>query len=219
MFFKILDFLICLQATLGNFNTIAPSVFQHQNHFLGIPRLPQTPVEGDQKFIFDAKNKDAKKAKAAAVISGYEATLKKALNNAKVKEEVNGMKNKNVNGILNSLEHATTKSPLVSKAQEAIVPSKNSTLSHLKSPPLPDMNPSKVDVKKTEVKPVANGVLKSRQGDDKVKERGKVKVKVEKDERARIKSESENSESGKGQMLKSNTTNKSKPPKIKLPER
>lgn len=180
-------------------------------------------MEGDQKFIFDAKNKDSKnlgvlkKAKTAAMLPNYHATLKKTLNNIK-EEQQNGLKTQKVNGVLSSSGHAVTKSPPATKAQETVTPHKNSSLSHLKSPPVPDA--SKVNQKKTEAKPVANGVLKSPQGEEKVvKERPKVKVKEEKDKGVRNKSESEHNESGKGTMLKSNTTSKSKPPKIQLPER
>ena len=179
-------------------------------------------MEGDQKFIFDAKNKDSKnlsvlkKAKTAAMLPNYRATLKKTLNNIK-EEQQNGLKTQKVNGVLSSSGDATTKSSPVTKAQETVTPHKNSSLSHLKSPPVPDA--SKVNQKKTEAKPVVNGVLKSPQGEEKVKERPKVKVKEEKDRRVRNKSESEHNESGKGTMPKSNTTSKSKPPKIQLPER
>ena len=183
-------------------------------------------MEGDQKFIFDAKNKDSKnlsvlkKAKPAAMLPNYHATLKKTLNNIK-EEQQNGLKTQKVNGVLSSSGHATTKSPPATKGQETVTPHKNSSLSHVKSPPVPDA--SKVNQKKTEAKPVVNGVLKSPQGEEKVvKERPKVKevkVKEEKDRKVRNKSESEHNESGKGTMLKSNTTSKSKPPKIQLPER
>lgn len=208
-----------IQATLGKYESIAPTVFQNQNHLLGIPRLPQTPVEGDQKFIFDAKSKDSKnlsdlkKAKAAAMISNY-ATWKKTLN---IKDE-NSLKTQRVNGLLNTSGDAGVKSPLITKVQETVAPTKSSLL-HSKSPPPPDE--AKVDQKKAETKPVVNGVLKSRQGDEKVKETHKVKVKEEKEGRARCKStsENENGEVVKAAMLKSSTPNKSKPPKIQLPER
>ena len=180
-------------------------------------------MDGDQKFIFDAKNKDSKnmsalrKAKTVAMLPDYRATLKKTFNN--IKEEQNGLKTQKVNGVLSSSGHATTKSPPNTKVLETVTPHKNSSLTHLKSPPVPDASKDKVIQKKTEVKPVVNGVLKSPQRDEKVKERPKVKVKEEKDGRARGKSESEHNENGKGTLLKSNSTSKSKPPKIQLPER
>ena len=148
------------------------------------------------------------------MISNYQ-NLKKTLS----KEEVSGLKNPKLNGIVNGSGHTSTKSPLVTKSQDTIAPTKNSTLSHLKSPSFSDKTSSKGVEKKSELKPV-NGVLRSQQEDEKHKERTmKVKVKLEKDERVVSKSESENSETGKGQTLKSNTTSKSKPPKIRLPER
>lgn len=147
------------------------------------------------------------------MISNY-ATWKKRLN---IKDE-NSLKTQRVNGLLNTSGDASVKSPLITKVQETVAPAKSSLL-HSKSPPPPDE--AKVDQKKAETKPVVNGVLKSRQGDEKVKETHKVKVKEEKEGRARSKStsENENGEVVKAAMLKSSTPNKSKPPKIQLPER
>ena len=206
---------------MGEFNDCIATVFHHQNLY-GVTRLPQTPVEGNQKFMFDARSKDSKNTndlrKAKAMISNNQAALMKKTVN--IKEENSGLKAQKVNGVLNNSVHATTKSPLVAKAQETVASSKHSTLSNLKSTTLPTTTPSKVELKKTEVKPVVNGVLKAQQGEDKVQERGKLKVKEEKDKRVRSNSESENNESGsKGLLLKSNSSAKSKPPKIKLPER
>lgn len=147
------------------------------------------------------------------------------------------MKNQKVNGVLNGIGHKTTKSPLAAKTHDANASSKNSTLSHLKSPTLKETTPSKsAETKKTlshlkspnlketkstemktEVKPVVNGTFKSRQGDD--KEKGSVKDKGAKEGKGH--SKRENSESCKEQTNRSNSSNKSKPPKIKLsmPER
>ncbi|CAH3176274.1 unnamed protein product, partial [Porites evermanni] len=218
-----------IQATLGKFDTIAPSVFQNQNHLFGIPisRLPQTPVDGKNKFSFDTKSKDYKKvcefkkAKAPNMISNYQETSKRTLNssNVKVKEEVNGTKNHKANGLLNGSGHGAAKSSLVIKSQDSAASSKNSSLSNLKSPPVAEKNSSKVDSKKLEIKPAVNGALKLHSKDVKLEENSKAKVKVEKDGKAKSESESENNEGSKGQMLKSNATSKSKPPKIKLPDR
>ena len=82
-----------------------------------------------------------------------------------------------------------------------------------------EKNSSKVDAKKLEIKPAVNGALKSHSKEVKLEENSKAKVKVEKDGKAKSENESENHESSKGQMLKSNATSKSKPPKIKLPDR
>lgn len=228
---------------------------------IGIPRLPQTPIEGNQKFVFDhLKFKDAKHAS----------------------------KNHKLNGILNGTGHSTTKSPLV-KSHNTAPPTKNSTLSHLKSPSLNESTASKsadtrkapshlkspthkettqskstnskktlpllksppsketttsksaesrktlshlksptltdtsssksVEMKKAEVKPVANGAFKSRQSDDKEKVKGFVKVKGVVEDKGN--GDGENGENCKGQTNKSNSTSKTKPPKIKLsmPER
>lgn len=95
-----------IQATLGTYDTIAP-VLQHHNHLIGIPRLPPTPVEG-QKFVFDRhKAKDAKSSP----------------------------KNHKLNGVINSAGHLATKSPLT-KSNNTIPPSRNSTLNLSKSPTL-----------------------------------------------------------------------------------
>ena len=130
----------------------------------------------------------------------------------------NSLKTQRVNGHLNMSGDATVKSPLVTKVQETAAPTKSS-LSHLKFPPPPDE--VKVEQKKAEAKPVVNGMLKSQQGDDKVKETHKVKIKKEKEGGVSCKStsENENSEVVKGTMLKSSTASKTKPPKIQLPER
>lgn len=153
------------------------------------------------------------------------------------------LKNPKVNGVLNGLGHITTKSPLattksVTKTHDANATSKNSTLSHLKSPTLKETNPPKsdearktlshlksptlketksIEMKKTDIKTVVNGTLKSQQGDG--KEKGSVKVRGVKESKDH--SERENSESCKEQTNRSNSNSKSKPPKIKLsmPER
>lgn len=232
---------------------------------LGIQRLPQTPVEGDQKFIFDPKFKDLKSCselkKTKSALSSNQAWLKTA---SKLSKEVKSQK---VNGILNGTGHSATKSPLVTKTQDTDATSKNSTLSHLKSPTLKettlsksaetkktilhlksptvkDPTPSKsaetkktishlksptlketttpsksTEMKKTEVMPVVNGAFKSRQSDDKEMVKGAVKIKGQKEGKSH--SERENGESCKEQMIKVSSSNKSKPPKIKLsmPER
>lgn len=232
---------------------------------LGIQRLPQTPVEGDQKFIFDPKFKDLKSCselkKTKSALSSNQAWLKTA---SKLSKEVKSQK---VNGILNGTGHSATKSPLVTKTHDTDATSKNSTLSHLKSPTLKettlsksaetkktilhlksptvkDPTPSKsaetkktishlksptlketttpsksTEMKKTEVMPVVNGAFKSRQSDDKEMEKGAVKIKGQKEDKSH--SERENGESCKEQMIKVSSSNKSKPPKIKLsmPER
>lgn len=223
-------FLFCFeQATLGKYDTFGTSLLQHSSHLLGIQRLPQTPVESDQKFVFDAKFKDSKNTSELKK-SGYHTSLKPV---NKI-NEVKNLKNPKVNGVLNGLGHTTTKSPLVTKTHDANATSKNSTLSHLKSPTLKETNPSKsaeakktlshlksptlketksIDMKKTDIKTVVNGTLKSQQGDG--KEKGSVKVRAVKDSKDH--SERENSESCKEQSNRSNCNSKSKPPKIKLP--
>ena len=164
---------------------------------------------------------ELKKAKAPNMISNYQENSKRTLNssNVKVKEEVNGTKNHKANGLLNGSGHSASKSSLVIKSQDSAASSKNSSLSNLKSPPVVEKNSSKVDAKKLEIKPAVNGVLKSHSKEVKLEENSKAKVKVEKDGKAKSENESENHESSKGQMLKSNATSKSKPPKIKLPDR
>ncbi|XP_078369274.1 uncharacterized protein LOC144653204 isoform X2 [Oculina patagonica] len=227
-----------IQATLGKFDTFGSSLLQHSSHLLGIQRLPQTPVEGDQKFIFDPKFKDSKHTselkKAKTALPSFQAPLKTV---NKVKEEVKSLKNQKVNGVLNGIGHTTTKSPLVTKTHDANASSKNST--QLKSPTLKETTPSKsaetkktlshlkspvlnetksTEMKKTEVKPVVNGTFKSRQSDN--KEKGSVKEKGAKEGKGH--SKRDNTESCKEQTNRSsNSSNKSKPPKIKLsmPER
>lgn len=228
------------QATLGKFDTIGSSLLQHGSHLLGIQRLPQTPVEGDQKFVFDPKFKDSKSCielkKTKAALSSNQALLKTV--NKIPKEEVKSLKNQKVNGILNGTGHSTTKSPLVTKTHDTNASSKNSTLSHLKSPTLKETTPSKSAEKtlsqlksptlkeatpsksaEMKVKPVVNGAFKSCQSDDKETEKGSVKVKGPKEGKGH--SERENGESCKEQAIKVSSSNKSKPPKIKLsmPER
>lgn len=140
------------QATLGKYDTIGSSLFQHGSHLLGIQRLPQTPVEVDQKFIFDQKFKDSKSCselkKTKAALSSNQAWLKTASKLSK--EEGKSVKNQKVNGILNGTGHSSTKSPLVTKTPDTNASSKNSTLAHLKSPTLKETTPSKpVETKKT----------------------------------------------------------------------
>lgn len=183
----------------------------------------------------DSKNSsELKKAKTA--FSSYHASLKTAA--SKIKEEVKSLKNQKVNGVLNGVGHTMTKSSLATKTNDTNPSSKISTLSHLKSPTLKETVPSKsaeakktlshlksptlnetksTEMKKTEVKPIVNGAIKLRQGDD--KEKGSVKVKGVKE--GKDHSQRENSESCKGQTNRSNSSNKSKPPKIRLsmPER
>ncbi|KAJ7371213.1 hypothetical protein OS493_027327 [Desmophyllum pertusum] len=298
-----------IHATLGTYETIEPSLLQHSNHLFGIPRLPQTPVEGDQKFIFDPKSKYSKNS--TIELKKAQASLKTV--NRITKEELKSSKIPKVNGVLNGNGHPTAKSTLATKSHDTIALTKNSTLSHLKSPPvnensssksteskktllhskspslkettpskstelrktltshltsstvndnasskstdtrktlshltsptLKDTTPSKstdtrktlshltsptpkettpsksVEMKKTDIKPVVNGVFKSRQGDNKDKEKGSVKVKGSKEGKGH--GESENGESCKEKNNRSNSSNKSKPPKIKLsmPER
>ena len=170
---------------------------------------------GDQKFVFDPKNKDSrsmsdlKKAKKAA-ISSYHARFQKI-------SEQNGIKNQKVDGVLSSSGQDKVKSPLVVKSQENLPAPKSSTLSQLKPPPLAEF--SKSD-KKTEGKPAVNGAPKFLQGDEKVREMTKVKTKEEKEDRGKAKNETESTEVPKGTAAKSSTTNsKSKPPKIQLPDR
>ena len=205
--------------------------------------MPQTPVEGDQKFNFDPKFKDSKNTselkKAKVALSSFQASLKTV---NKIKEEVKSLKNQKVNGVLNGIGHTTTKSPLVTKTHDANTTSKNSTLSYLKSPTLKDTTPSKsaemkktalphlksptlnettpsklTELKKTDSKPVINGTFKPRQGDEKEK----VSVKCKEAKEGKGNNERENGESCKEQANRSNSINKSKPPKIKLsmPER
>ena len=255
------------QATLGKFDTIGSSLLQHGSHLLGIQRLPQTPVEGDQKFIFDPKFKDSKACsdlkKTKAALSSNQAWLKTASKLSK--EEVKRLKNPKVNGILNGTGYSATKSPLVTKTHDTnTLSSKNSTLSQLKSPTLQETSPSKsaetkktlshlksptvkdttpsksaeakktlshlksptlkettpsksTEMKKAEVKPVVNGAFKSRQSDDKEAEKGAVKNKGQKE--GKTHSARENGESCKEQTVKVSSSNKSKPPKLSMPER
>ena len=133
------------QATLGKFDTIGSSLLQHGNHLLGIQRLPQTPVEGDQKFIFDPKFKDAKNCselkKTKAALYNNQAWLKTA---SKLP------KDQKLNGIFNGAGHSATKSPLVTKTHNTNTSSKSSTISHLKSPTLKETTSSKsAETKKT----------------------------------------------------------------------
>lgn len=256
-----------IQATLGKYDIIGSSLLQHGNHLLGIQRLPQTPVEGDQKFIFDPKFKDLKGCselkKTKSALSSNQAWLKTA---SKLSKEVKSLKSQKVNGILNGTGHSATKSLLVTKTHDTNASSKNSTLSHLKSPTLKETTPSKsadtkrtlshlespavkdptpsksaetkktlshlksptlketttpsksTEMKKAEVPHVVNGAFKSRQSDDKETEKGAVKIKGQKEGKGH--SERENGESCKEQ-IKVSSSNKSKPPKIKLsmPER
>lgn len=254
------------QATLGKFDTIGSSLLQHGSHLLGIQRLPQTPVEGDQKFIFDPKFKDLKSCselkKTKSALSSNQAWLKTA---SKLSKEVKSLKGQKINGILNGTEHTATKSPLVTKTQDTDASSKNSTLSHLKSPTLKETTPSKsaetkktvshlkspnvkdptpsksaeakktlshlksptlketstpsksTEMKKAEVTPVVNGAFKSRQSDDKETKKGAVKIKGQKEGKSH--SEKENGESCKEQIVKVSSSNKSKPPKLSMPER
>jgi len=264
------------QATLGKFDTIGSSLLQHGSHLLGIQRLPQTPVEGDQKFIFDPKFKDVKNSselkKTKAALYNNQARLKTASKLSK---------DQKVNGICNGTGHSATKSPLVTKTNNTNASSKSSTLSHLKSPTLKettlskstetkktlshlksptvkdttpsksaetkktlshlksptlsettpskavetkktlshlksptlkDTTPSKsTEMKKSEVKPVVNGAFKSHQSDGKEIEKGAVKIKGQKD--------CKNGESCKEQTMKVSSSNKSKPPKLSMPER
>lgn len=164
---------------------------------------------------------ELKKVKTPNMISNYQETSKRTLNSSivRVKEEVNGVKNHKTNGLLNGPGHGAAKSSLVIKSQESAASCKNSSLSNLKSPPVIEKNSSKVDAKKLEIKPAVNGALKSHSKEVKLEEKSKAKVKVEKDGKAKNENESENHESSKGQMFKSNATSKSKPPKIKLPDR
>lgn len=170
---------------------------------------------GDQKFVFDSKNKDSrsmsdiKKAKAVA-LSKFGARFQKI-------SQQNGIKNQKVNGVLSSSGQDKVKSPLVVKSQEISPAPKSSTLLQRKSPPLAEL--SKSD-KKTELKPAVNGAPKSLQGEEKVKEMTKVKTKEDKEDRSKVKNEIESSEVPKGTAAKSSTiTSKSKPPKILLPDR
>lgn len=202
-----------IQATLGTYESVV-TVLQNQNQLYGIPRLPQTPVDGDQKFLFNSKNKDSRSlsdVKKASVLSNYQARLQKL-------SEQNGIKTQKFNGVLsNSSGHDKVKSPLVAKTQESHIAPKSSTLSQLKSPPLAEV--SKVDKKKTESKAVVNGSVKSLKGEEKVKEMTKLKIKEEKDEKSKPKNEVESGEVLKGTVVKSITSSKSKPPKIRLPDR
>lgn len=201
-----------IQATLGTYESVV-TVFQNQNHLYGIPRLPQTPVEGgDRKFDFESKKKDSrsmsdlKKAAKTAALSRFQ----------KLSQQ-NGIKNQKVNGVLSSSGQDKVKSPLVIKSQEISPAPKSSTLLQRKSPPLAEL--SKSD-KKTELKPAVNGAPKSLQGEEKVRDMTKVKTKEEKEDRGKVKNETESSEVPKGIAAKSSTiTNKSKPPKILLPDR
>ena len=198
---------------MGTYESVV-TVLQNQNQLYGIPRLPQTPVDGDQKFLFNSKNKDSRSlsdVKKASVLSNYQARLQKL-------SEQNGIKTQKFNGVLsNSSGHDKVKSPLVAKTQESHIAPKSSTLSQLKSPPLAEV--SKVDKKKTESKAVVNGSVKSLKGEEKVKEMTKLKIKEEKDEKSKPKNEVESGEVLKGTVVKSITSSKSKPPKIRLPDR
>ena len=167
---------------------------------------------GDRKFDFESKKKDSrsmsdlKKAAKTAALSRFQ----------KLSQQ-NGIKNQKVNGVLSSSGQDKVKSPLVVKSQEISPAPKSSTLLQRKSPPLAEL--SKSD-KKTELKPAVNGAPKSLQGEEKVREMTKVKTKEEKEDRGKNKNETESSEVPKGTAAKSSTiTNKSKPPKILLPDR
>lgn len=148
---------------------------------------------------------DLKKAAKTAALSRFQ----------KLSQQ-NGIKNQKVNGVLSSSGQDKVKSPLVVKSQEISPAPKSSTLLQRKSPPLAEL--SKSD--KTELKPAVNGAPKSLQGEEKVREMTKVKTKEEKEDRGKVKNETESSEVPKGTAAKSSTiTNKSKPPKILLPDR
>ena len=72
-------------------------------------------------------------------------------------------------------------------------------------------------MEKAEVKTVVNGAFKSHQSDGKETDKGAVKIKGQKEGKSH--SERENGKSCKEQTIKVSSSNKSKPPKLSMPER